>query len=41
MSQMGSKLFLEGQLQMVVVFAEVLKPKDLLKPNNCIGGNIS
>ncbi len=39
--QAGKKLFLEGQLQMVVFFPKVLKPKDPLKPNNYIGGNIS
>jgi hypothetical protein len=39
--QAGKKLLLEGQLQMVVLFAKVLKPKDPLKPSNYVGGNIS
>jgi len=39
--QVGRKLLWEKQLQMVILFAKILKPKDPFKPNNFIGGSIS
>jgi hypothetical protein len=38
--QVGRKLLLEGQLQMDVPFAEVLKPKDLIGPSSSTSGSI-
>jgi len=38
--QVGRKMFLEGQLQMVVIFAEIFKPKYLYGHDSSIGGNI-
>jgi hypothetical protein len=38
--QVGRKLLLEGQLQMVVLFVEVLKPRDLVGPSFSIDGSI-
>ncbi len=35
--QIGKKLLLEGELQMVALFAEVLKPRDLVGPSSSIG----
>jgi hypothetical protein len=33
-------MFLEGQLQMVVIFAEIFRLKYLYRPSSSIGGNI-
>jgi hypothetical protein len=38
--QVGKKLLLEGQLQMVAIFAKVLKLRDLVWPSSSIGGSI-
>jgi len=38
--QVERKLLLEGQLQMVVLFVEVLKPRDLVGPSFSIDGSI-
>jgi len=38
--QIGKKLLLEVQLQMVVLFAEVLNPRNLVGPSSSIGGSI-
>jgi hypothetical protein len=38
--QVGRKLLLEGQLQMVALFAKVLKPRDRARPSFSTSGNI-
>jgi len=34
------KLLLEGQLQMAILFVEVLKPRNLTRSSSCRGGSI-
>ncbi len=38
--QACKKMFLEGHLQMAILFAEILKPRNLSKPSSSMGGNI-
>jgi hypothetical protein len=38
--QVRRKLLLEGQLQMDVLFAEVLKPRDPARPSSSTSGSI-
>ncbi len=38
--QVGRKLLLEGQLQMVALFAKVLKRRDRARPSFSTSGNI-
>jgi hypothetical protein len=33
-------MFLEGQLQMAILFVEILKPRNPFKPSFSMGGNI-
>jgi hypothetical protein len=33
-------MFLDGELQMIVIFVEIFKPKYLYGPNSSISGNI-
>lgn len=34
------KMFLEGQLQMAILFVEILKPRNPFKPSSSMGDNI-
>jgi hypothetical protein len=33
-------MFLEGHLQMAILFVEILKPINIFKPKSSLGGNI-